>query len=141
MEDKASRVWKRFQEVMHYTDEEMAIFKANPRFVKMMNTPAFRTHRIVFEVISSHGCVCQHSVGQRIVLNGNGALIRDDCPPVMCLGILSQLYAPVQAIWERMVAGIDPNGVLIDTIGCVDVDVRCGGWGKVITRVHVEGPK
>jgi hypothetical protein len=139
-DDKEARIWRRLQEVLRYSDEEMETFKANPKFVKMMNTPAFRTHKIVAEVVSSRGCLCQHLAGQRIVLSGNGALLRDECPPIMCLGIVAQLPPVISAVWERFAAGLDPNGILIDTIGCSDVGVECGGWGRVIAKIRVEGP-
>ena len=140
-EDKMVRVWQHFKEVMDYSDDDLAKFKANPKYIQMMNTPAFRTHRIVVEVIQSHGCVCRHRVGQRLVLSGNGALIRDECPAIMCIGLVSQLPKIISAIFERFVAGLDPNGILVDTIGCYDVGIDCGGWGKVVAKVHVEGPQ
>ncbi|MFC1966759.1 hypothetical protein ACFLWI_07475 [Chloroflexota bacterium] len=140
-EDKAARVWRRFKEVMQYSEEDLTKFKANPKFMQMFNTPAFRTHKIVAEVIQSHGCVCQHIVGQRLVLNGNGALIRDECPPIMCVGLVSQLMPVIFALYERVTAGLDPNGLLFDTIACTDVGIECGGWGRVLSRVHVEGPQ
>lgn len=139
-EDKMARVWKRFQNVMNYSDQDMVKFKANPKFMKMFNTPGFRTNKVVIEVVQSHGCVCQHAVGQKLVMNPNGALIRDECPPIMCIGLVSQLNPVIQAIYERLVAGLDPNGLLFDTIGCTDVDINCGGWGRVIAKIHVEGP-
>ena len=140
-DDKMERVWNRFKDIMEYSDEDLAKFKANPRFMSMFAVPSFRTHKIVFEVIQSHGCVCQHRVGQRIVLNGNAALLSEECPQQMCIGLVSQLPNIVFPIWERMVAGLDPNGVLINTIGCTDVGIDCGGWGRVVVKVHVEGPE
>lgn len=140
-EDKSQRVWQRLKEVMNYSDEDLEKFKARPKVVQMMSTPAFRTHKIVAEVVESHGCICQHRVGQRIVLNGNGALLRDECPSIMCLGLVAQLPPVIAAVWERFVAGLDPNGLLIDTIGCSDVGIDCGGWGRVIAKIRVEGPK
>ncbi len=140
-EDKMTRMWQRFQEVMDYSDEDLAKFKANPKFVQMVNTPAFRTHKIVAEVIYSHGCVCQHKVGQRLVMSANGALLRDECPPLMCLSLVSQLTGVISALFERIAAGLDPNGLLFDTIGCIDVGIECGGWGRVLVKIHVEGPE
>jgi len=140
-EDKMARIWKRFQEVMDYSDEDMEKFKATPRFMKMMETPEFRTHKIVAEIISSNGCVCQHKVGQRLVMNGNGAFIRDECPPLMCSGLVSQFGGVVWALYERFAAGLDPEGLLFNTVGCIDVGIDCGGWGRVVARVHVEGPE
>ena len=140
-EDKAARIWRRFQEVTDYNDKDLVKFQANPKFMKMMNTPTFRTHKIVVEVVQSHGCICQHKVGQRLVLNGNGALISDQCPPIMCVGFVSQLNGVIAVLFERFTAGLDPNGLLMDTIGCIDVGLDCGGWGRVVARVHAEGPE
>ena len=140
-DDKVAKVWKHFQELMHYSDEDLAEFKSRPKFMKMMNTPAFRTHKIIAEVVQSHGCVCGHNVGQRIVLNGNGAFISSECPPIMCAGLVSQFNGIVAAVFERFAEGLDPNGLLADTIGCVDVGLDCGGWGRVVAKVCVEGPQ
>ncbi len=140
-EDKTARFWQTFQEITSYSDEDLARFKANPTFMQMMKTPTFRTHRIVIEVIQSHGCVCGHKVGQRLVLTGNGALISAECPPIMCVGFVSQFNVTVAALFERFAAGLDPNGLCADTIGCIDVGLDCGGWGRVVARVRVEGPQ
>ena len=140
-DEKEARVWQRFKEVMDYSDEDVEKFKSHQKHVQMMNTPAYRTHKIIANVIESHGCVCQHKVGQRLVLNGNGALIRDECPPIMCVGFVSQLFPVIYAIWERMAAGLDPNGILTDTIGCADVGLDCGGWGRIVAKIRVEGPE
>ena len=109
--------------------------------MKMMNTPAYRTHKIIAEVVQSHGCICQHKVGQKIVMSGNGALVSAECPPIMCLGLVSQLYSVMAAVFERFAAGLDPNGLLFDSIGCADVGIDCGGWGRVLVKISVEGPK
>jgi len=140
-EDQMERVWKRFQELMDYSDDDLAKFKANPKFMQMFSTPAFRTHKIVVEVIQSHGCVCQHKVGQRLVLNANGALLRDECPSLMCVGLIYGLMPVTSALYERITAGLDPNGLLFNTIGCNDVGIDCGGYGRVLARIHVEGPE
>jgi len=140
-DDKEARLWKRFKEVMDYSDADVEKFKANPKFLQMMSTPAFRTHKIVVEVVQSHGCVCQHKVGQRIVLNGNGALLRDECPSLMCISLVAQLPPVIAAVYERMVAGLDPDDLLLNTIGCSDVGIDCGGWGRVLAKIRVEGPK
>jgi hypothetical protein len=138
MDEKEEKIWRRFKEVMHYSDEQLEKFKSNPRFVKMVNTPEYRNKKIIAEVVQSHGCVCRHEVGQRIVLTGNAALISAECPALMCIGLVSQLRGVTPALFERMAAGLDPNGLLIDTVGCVDVGVDCGGWGRVLVKIHVE---
>ena len=133
-------VWPKFQQVMGYSDEELAKFRQYPKLVRMVQTPAFRTHKIVVEVIEAHGCI-QHKVGDKLVLNANGMLLRDECPERMCVSLLSQLTGPIQAIWERLVAGLDPNGLLINTISCPDVGLNYGGYGRVLARIHVVVPE
>ena len=57
--------WKRFQEHMGYTDDELEMFKSDPMRLKMVTeTPEFVKKRIIAEVIESHGCHAGHKVGQ-----------------------------------------------------------------------------
>lgn len=139
-DDKTEGFWQRFQEIMGYDDAQLAKFRSIPKFTQMMAKPAFRTHKIVAEVISSNGCVNQHTVGQRIIMSGNGAFISAECPKIMCVFLVSQLTGVVYSIHERIAAGLDPNGLLLSTISCPDVGLECGGWGRVLVKVHVEGP-
>ena len=68
-EKKEARVWQRFKEVMDYSDGDLEKFKSHTKHVQMMNTPAYRTHKIIANVVESHGCVCQHKVGQKLMLH------------------------------------------------------------------------
>ena len=36
-----------------------------------------------------------------------------------------------------MLAGQDPNEMLINKVGCPDVGVKCGGWGNIIMEMKV----
>jgi hypothetical protein len=49
------RRWKKLQEMQGYTDEEMAIFRTKPSYVRVVEyAPKFLTHRIIIEVVEAH---------------------------------------------------------------------------------------
>lgn len=134
--------WRRLQKRLGYSDEELAILRSRPKYVKMVEqTPQFVTHRIIAEVVNSHGCICQLKVGDRIIMDGNGHLLRDECPERMCIWALAPLAGPVNAIFERFAEQLDPNDLVFDVVSCQDVGVECGGWGRILMRIRVEGPQ
>lgn len=133
--------WKRLQKYLGYNEKELAILRSTPKYVKMVEqTPQFTTHKIIAEVIKSHGCHSQLKVGDKIVMNGNGQLIRDECPEKICIWALAPLAGIVNAVFERFVEQLDPNGLVFNIVSCQDVGVECGGWGQIQMRVRVEGP-
>lgn len=136
------KLWKRFQEHMQYTDEQMKIFRADPMKVKMVTeSPAFVKCRIIAEVIESNGCHAQHKVGQKIVMDGNGQLITKECPDKMCLFALAALQPSVNAIYERFINHADPKHERSHVVQCSDIGLEKGGWGKILMKVYVEGPE
>ncbi len=133
--------WRRLQAHLGYSDEELASLRSNPRYRRMVEeTPQFMTHKIVAEVVRSHGCHSQLKVGDRIVMNGNGQLIREECPERICIWALAPLAGIVNAVFERFVEQLDPNQLLFDVVHCQDVGPECGGWGQILMKVRVEGP-
>ena len=134
--------WKALQKHLGYNDEELEILRNNPKNVKMVEkTPQFMTHKIIAEVIQSHGCHSQLHVGDKIVMNGNGQLIRDECPKNICIWALAPLSGIVNSVFERFVEHLDPNGLLFDVVHCEDVGVRCGGWGQILMKIRIEEPE
>ena len=64
------------QKHLGYTDEEMKIFLANPRNIKILTkTPELTNKTIVIEVVKSHGCNSQHKVGDKFYFDGGGNLL------------------------------------------------------------------
>jgi len=131
--------WQRLQQRLGYSDEELAILRSRPKYVKMVEgTSQFVKSKIIAEVINSRGCICQFKVGDKIVMDGNGHLIRDECPARMCIWALAPLAGPVNAIFERFVEQLDPNDLVFDVVSCQDVGVECGGWGRILMKIRVE---
>ena len=131
--------WKFFQQHLGYSDEEMAVFRANPRNEEVLaKGPDLMQKTIVAEVVESHGCNSQHKVGDRFVFDGAGNLITSKCPRRMCIYALQALPIAIFAANELAYAGVDPNSLRFRRAGCFDVGVKCGGWGHIVMEVRVE---
>ena len=131
--------WQFFQQHLGYSDEEMALFRANPRNADVLTTgPALVSKTIVAEVVEAHGFNSQHKVGDRFLFDGAGNLLTEQCPGRICMGALYPLGPLVYAVSELHYAGADPNALRFNRTHCFDVGVRCGGWGRVVMEVRVE---
>lgn len=136
-EEQIETRWKKFQQMQGYTDEEIAIYRSNPRFVKAMeHAPKFTTHKIIVEVVESHNCNAGHKVGDKFVLNGNGYLIADESPKYMCILALAAFALYIPAMWDRFYEDLDPDGMLIPLVHCPDCGIRRGRWGECIMKMY-----
>ena len=132
-------VWNMMQEHLGYSDEEMAIFRNDPKNEDILSkTPALMKKTIVVEVVESHGCNSQHKTGDKIYLDGAGNLISKLCPKRMCVFAMGSLSSLVFSVHELFYAGVDPNGMRFKRAGCLDVGIHCGGWGHIVMEVSVE---
>lgn len=83
-------MWKFIQKHLGYTDEEMEIFRADPRNEDVISKgPALLDKTIVLEVVESHGCNSQHRVGDRFTFDGAGNLITKLNPSRVCVYAMS----------------------------------------------------
>jgi len=124
--------WEVVQKRLGYSDEEMQIFREDPRNAKVLAAvPEMNSKTIVFEVIESKGCNSRHVVGTRFYFSGDGNLITKMAPSKVCAYILPILTQAIYGIQELWYAGADPNQLCFKRAGCFDVGVQCGGWGQV----------
>lgn len=131
--------WRFFQRHLGYDDEQMAEFRANPRNVEVVAAGRTLVQRtIVAEVVEAEGCNSQHKVGDRFIFDGLGNLLASKNPERICMGALTPLYPLGFAMGELHYAGVDPNALRFNRANCVDVGVKCGGWGRVVMEVRVE---
>ena len=134
--------WKFMQQHLGYTDEELEKFRSNPKNVDIMSkAPGLMNKTIVAEVIASHGCASQHHVGDKFYFDGAGNLITKLSPKRICVHALSVLSGPMVVVNELFYAGIDPNDMRLNRVGCFDVGIQCGGWGHIAMEVKVEDRK
>jgi uncharacterized repeat protein (TIGR04076 family) len=135
-------LWKFMQEHLGYNDEEMKMFKENPRNEDVLSkVDALMNKTIIAEVVESHGCNSQHKVGDKFYFDGAGNLITKLCPKRICVYALTSVAALVFTSNELFYAGVDPNEIRFKRAGCFDVGVRCGGWGRIVLELRVEERK
>ena len=135
-------LWKFMQEHLGYNDEEMKMFKENPRNEDVLSkVAALMNKTIIAEVVESHGCNSQHKVGDKFYFDGAGNLITKLCPKRICVYALMSVGALVFTSNELFYAGVDPNEIRFKRAGCFDVGIRCGGWGHIVLELRVEERK
>jgi hypothetical protein len=131
-------LWPLIQHHLGYTDEEMAMFRRDPRNHRVLAAAgSMREKTIVFEVVESRGCNSRHIAGTRFFFTGDGNLITRMAPSRVCafaMPVMTQAIFGIQELWY---AGVDPNRLSFRRGGCFDVGVRCGGWGHIILEASV----
>ena len=141
MEENDDR-WKMMQDHFGYTDEEMKMFRANPRNKDILSKgSALMSKTIVVEVVESHGCNSQHKVGEKLYFDGAGNLLTKLCPKKVCIYALAAVEKLVFASNELFYTGADPNEMRFRRVGCFDVGVQCGGWGHIVLDLSMEDRK
>jgi hypothetical protein len=132
------KMWAMMKERLGYTDEELELFKNDPRNPKVLATGMEMANKtIVFEVVESDGCNSQHRVGTRFFFTGDGNLITKMNPSRVCAFVMPIMTQAIFAIHELWYAGVDPNELRFKRGGCFDVGLRCGGWGHVVLEAKV----
>jgi len=134
--------WKVMKSHLGYTDEEMKVFKENPRNEDVLSkAPALLDKVIVLEVVESHGCNSQHRGGDKFYFDGAGNLLTKRCPGKICIYALNAATSMIFASNELFYAGVDPNDMRFKRAACFDVGVQCGGWGRIVLELSVQDRK
>ena len=135
-------MWKFIQQHLGYSDDEMNLFRSNPKNVDIISkAPALMNKTIIAEVVSSHGCNSQHRVGDRFYFDGAGNLLTKMSPKRICIHALSALSGLIFTANELFYAGVDPNEMRLNRVGCFDVGVECGGWGHIDLELKIDDRK
>ncbi len=139
----SKETWQVLQQHLHYNDEEMKLFMADPRNADVLSkTDLMLNKTIVAEVVDASGCDSGHRVGDKFYVDGRGvSLLTKLSPSRVCMFALHSLTLALPAITELIYAGVDPNVIRFKRFGCSDVGVRCGGWGHIVMEVRVEDRK
>lgn len=137
-----NELWTTIQKRLNYTDEEMALFKSDPKNLKILSKSADLMNKtIVAEVVESQGCNSGHKVGDKFFFDGAGNLLTKLGPKRICIYALGPLQPAIFATNELCYAGVEPNELLFRKAGCLDVGVRCGGWGHINMEISVQDRK
>ena len=134
------KTWKGVKQHLGYNDEEMKQFRENPRNADVLSkTDVMLNKTIVAEIIESHGCDSGHKVGDKIYFDGRGiSLLTKLGPSRLCIFALHSVALAMPALAELIYAGVDPNEMRFKRFGCVDVGIKCGGWGHIVMELRVE---
>jgi len=131
--------WKVMKDRLGYTDEEMKVFRENPRNEDVISkAPALLNKTIVLNVVESHGCNSEHKVGDKFYFDGAGNLLTKRCPKKVCIYALNASSSMIFTAGELFLAGIDPNDMRFKRAACFDVGVQCGGWGRIVLELSVQ---
>jgi hypothetical protein len=120
-------------------DQEWSIIEKNPKFQQLFqNAIEASRYRLVAEVISSKGCHSGHVVGQKLVFDSSGNILTKENPDLICSFLMPNLTILINAFFENLMNGRDPNEVMFNTTGCFDTGPICGGWGHVVVEMTAE---
>jgi uncharacterized repeat protein (TIGR04076 family) len=130
--------WRMIRNHLGYSQEELDIFKSNPRNEDVLDKGRdLQNRRIILEVVEAHGCNSRHKVGDRFIFDGAGNLLTKENPERICLFALNSASGLIFAASELFYAGVDPNRMRFRRTGCFDVGIGCGGWGKVVVELSM----
>jgi uncharacterized repeat protein (TIGR04076 family) len=134
------RIWKIFQKRLGYSDDDMDTFRQDPRNEDVIAKGSDLMNKtIILEVVESHGCNSRHKVGEKFYFDGAGNLLTKKSPKKVCGYSLNSALMMVFAANEMIFAGVDPNEMRFKRASCFDVGLQCGGWGRVVLELKVEG--
>ena len=129
---------KNIKEQLDYNDEELKIFLDNPKNIEILtkSLPLLKK-TIVIEVIESKGCASQHKKGDKIYFDGSGNLLTKLSPKKICIFALSVLGPLITTALELIYAGVNPTEMRFKRVGCTDIGLECGGWGRIVMELSV----
>jgi hypothetical protein len=61
-----------------------------------------------------------------------------ESPDRICAFLMPNLTVLINAFFENLMNGRDPNEVMFNRTGCFDVGPLCGGWGHVQVEMRAE---
>ena len=124
---------------LNLEDREWSAIEADPKFQRLFqNAVEASKYRLIAEVIESRGCHSGHVVGQKIVFDSSGNLLSRESPDRVCAFLMPNLTVLVNAFFENLMNGRDPNEVMFNTTGCFDTGVACGGWGHIVVKMSAQ---
>ena len=119
--------------------EELATVLKNPKYQNLVENAAKGSrYQLVAEIVASKGCHSGHTIGQRIVFDSAGNLMTRQSPNRVCAFLMPNLTVLINAFFENLMNGRDPNEVMFNRTGCFDVGPMCGGWGHVQVEMRAE---
>ena len=121
------------------SDREFQIIKETPKFQRLFdNALTASRYRLVAEVVESTGCHSGHEAGQKLFFDSTGNLLTRESPERVCAFLMPNLTVQINAFFENLLNGRNPNEVMFNTSGCFATGPSCGGWGHVVVKMNAE---
>ena len=134
-EEKKPFNWEKFQKNLGYTDDEIAIFKADPKKRAAAEAlPEANRKTIVATVVASHGCAAGFKNGDVIEVSAAGVV--KSCN--VCIYAVAPMTIHAAMEHDRIASGLDPNDMWFDHFSCQDAGFCNGSWGQVSFKVEVK---
>jgi len=122
---------------LRLSEQEFAAIADNARYQRVFeNAMKASKYRLVAEVVESRGCHSGHVMGQKLIFDSTGNLLTEQCPKRVCAFLMPNLTVLINAFFENLMNGRDPNEIAFNRTGCFDVGPACGGWGHVVVEVN-----
>ena len=107
---------------LNLEDHEWSVVESNPKFQNLFqNAIEASKYRLVAEVIESKGCHSGHVKGQKLIFDNSGNLLTRQGPERVCAFLMPNLTVLINAFFENLMNGRDPNEVMFKRTGCFDV--------------------
>jgi len=133
------QIAKMIQKRLGLEDMEFQTIKNSPKFQRLFeNILTGSRYKLVAEIVESKGCHSGHVKGQKIFFDSAGNLLTREAPERVCAFLMPNLTVLINAFFENLLNGRDPNEVMFNRTGCYDVGPACGGWGHVIVEMRAE---
>ena len=133
--------WDKLQDYYGWSDAQIEEIKGAPNLMKVLKVgPRILKSRFIAEVVHSEGCTARLKPGDRYVFNLVGILLPEKTTGNICIEAMGPLMLPRRVAHDRVVEGLDPNGMLWRHVKCMDTGLKSGGMGQVLWKVRVEVP-
>ncbi len=130
------RRWKRYQELLGYTDEELAIFRSFPQNRKAIeDSPDMVKYDYVFDIIEARNCIAEYKVGDYFRVDPFGFLMKEECPKNLCTGAIFGFKPLIGYAWQALMDG--SQYLFHRTIRCPDVGVEREGSGEITMKLYL----
>ncbi len=117
-------------------DGEFGVIRDNPKYQRLFqNALKGARYRLVAEIVESKACHSGHAKGQKLYFDSTGNLLTRQSPERVCAFLMPNLTVLINAFFENLMNGRDPNEVIFNRTGCFDVGPACGGWGHVLVEM------
>lgn len=127
---------ERIRKRLKLEDQEWSMVIKNPKFQRLFaHAVKASRYQLVAEVIESKGCHSGHITGQKLIFDNSGNLLTKECPDRVCAFLMPNLTVLINAFFENLMNGRNPNEVMFNTTGCFDTGPQCGGWGHVVVKM------